>query len=92
MKKAHLFRTGALAGVAVLVGGVLVAGCAKDGDQGRLVSANAADMKQRSDAEMQRIQNDPKMSPTAKAMALRGMQQAEQNAQAAQAVRAKTVR
>jgi len=85
MNKAHVFRTSAQAGAALVVmllGTALVAGCAKQGDQGRVISA--AEMNKRSQAEALRIQNNPNLSPMAKAMAVQSMQAGERNAQMAQ--------
>ena len=85
MNRAHVLRTSARAGIATVVAllaTALVAGCANRGDEGRVISA--AEMNKRSQAEVQRIQNNPNLSPYAKAMAVQGMQMGERNAQMAQ--------
>jgi hypothetical protein len=86
MKRGRLFRASTLAGVAALLGGVLPAGCANRGDQGRVVGA--AEMNQRSRAEAQRIQNDPHLPPVARAMIQQSAQQAQEGEKMAQRLRA----
>lgn len=63
-------------------------GCGPKGDQGHTVSSSPEQMKQKEQADIDRIKNDPNMPPQAKAAALQGMEEGKRNAQMMQQRRA----